>query len=105
MVLHCPLPLHLQENKTPYQLATEQEHQELASMLSDYRKKGLPAIAKYEKKRRHSPDESRERSKSKARTSRQEAMELSSVIQATAEVVDQIKEQNLQRQVRVFSAD
>lgn len=97
-------PLHRQENKTPYQLATEQEHQELANMLSDYRKKGLPAIAKYEKKRRHSPDEPKERSKGNARTSRQEAMELSSVIQATTEVVDQMKEQNLQRQVRAFNA-
>ncbi len=81
----------------------EQEHTELANLISDYRKGGLPAIAKYEKKKKRSREDARERSRSDARTSRQEAMELSTVIQATAEVVDQRREQTLHREVGVLA--
>ena len=89
----------VQVNKTPQQLAVEQEHTELANLISDYRKGGLPAIAKYEKRKKRSREDDREKGRSDARTSRQEAMELSTVIQATAEVVDKRREQTLQRQV------
>lgn len=90
-------------NKTPYQLAVEQQHTELASLISDYRRGGLPAISKYEKKKKRSQEDLREKERSTTRTSRQEALELSSVIQATAEVVDKRKEQNMQRQVSCLS--
>ncbi len=100
--MHDPArPHHAQVSKTPHQLAVEQAHTELASLIADYRRGGLPAIAKYEKKKKRSREDIRgERERGNSRTSRQEAMELSTVIQATAEVVDKRKEQSLQRQVR-----
>ena len=48
----------LQENKTPYQLAVEQNHTSVAAMLADYRDNGPSALQAYEKKRaRPSRDE------------------------------------------------
>ena len=41
----------LQENKTPYQLALEQHHSEVAAMLADYRDNGPSCLQGYEKKR------------------------------------------------------
>ncbi|XP_064397697.1 uncharacterized protein LOC135344431 isoform X2 [Halichondria panicea] len=100
LLLKAGADLSIQDyvNKTPQQLAVEQEHTELANLISDYRKGGLPAIAKYEKRKKRSREDDREKGRSDARTSRQEAMELSTVIQATAEVVDKRREQTLQRQ-------
>ena len=99
-----PTPYHTQEKKTPHQLAVEQAHIELANLINDYHKGGLSAIGKYEKKKKRSREDVRgERERGNSRTSRQEAVELSTVIQATAEVVDKRKEQSLQRQVRDYS--
>ena len=41
----------LQENKTPYQLASEQNHADVAAMLADYKDNGPTALQAYEKKR------------------------------------------------------
>lgn len=44
-----------QENKTPYELAMEQNHTEVANMIADYRENGPTILAKYEKKKYSQP--------------------------------------------------
>ena len=43
--------LFLKENKTPHELAVEQNHSEVAAMIADYRDNGVSALSKYEKKK------------------------------------------------------
>ena len=42
----------MQESKTPYELAMEQSHPEVAAMIADLRDNGPSTLAKYEKKKR-----------------------------------------------------
>ncbi|CAI8009295.1 Espin [Geodia barretti] len=49
------------ENKTPYDLAMEQSHPEVAAMIADLRDNGPMVLAKYEKKKRSSSQESLQR--------------------------------------------
>ena len=43
--------LLFQEHKTPYQLAMEQSHTELAAMIADYQDNGPSVLHMYEKKK------------------------------------------------------
>lgn len=99
---HYVLISSLQENKTPYELAVEQNHSDVASMIADYRDGGIAALGKYEKKRR-TREQGREKPKNTSgpRTSMQEAAELSRVIQHTAGLMDKRKEHDQQKQVYI----
>ena len=43
-----------QESKTPYELAMEQNHPNVAAMIADLRDNGPGGLAKYEKKKQRS---------------------------------------------------
>ena len=46
--------LSMQENKTPYELAIEQNHPNVAAMIADLRDNGPLVLTKYERKKRSS---------------------------------------------------
>jgi len=76
----------------------EQDHTEVATIISDFRENGPAALAKYEKGRRTHRDGQRGE-QSRPRTSRQEAAEISNVIQQTTEVIEQRKEHQKRQDV------
>ena len=51
----------LQENKTPYELAVEKGHTDVASMIADFCENGPNTLTKYEKSRESRRRKERER--------------------------------------------